>query len=127
MSKNQVAITLNADDTSEIKMFSIGNSYEMIRYAVDGWIECVELRNGISMWVNEEGKMLEDCEYNATATAIFWTTYGFMTDTIYGNVIFTSVDENGDTIGLNLDQVNYLKEIAFDVVGIKPKFNAVAL
>ena len=118
MSKNQVALSLSSSDVVKVNLFEIGNSYEMIRYAVDGWIECVQLKNGISMWVNEEGKMLQDCEYNPTATAIFWDTYGLMSDTIYGNVIFTSVDENGDTIGLNLEQVEYLKSNAFDVIGV---------
>jgi len=118
--KNQVALTLTTSDTSEIKLFEIGDSYEMIREAVHGWIECVRLNKSIDMWVNEEGRMLESCEYNPTATAIYWTTYGFMSSQIFGDVIFTSSDNEGETIGLNLEQVNYLKEIAFDVVGIKP-------
>lgn len=118
--KNQVAITLTAKDESEVKFFEVGDSYEMIRDAVGGWIECVRLNKGIDMWVNEEGKMLESCEYNPTATAIYWTNFGFMTDQIFGDVIFTSSDGEGETTGLTVEQVEYLKEIAFDVVGIKP-------
>ena len=118
--KNQVALTLTTSDTSEIKLFEIGNSYDMIKDAVHGWIECVRLNKGIDMWLNEEGKMLESCQYNPTATAIFWTTYGFMSDQIFGDVIFASSSDEGETIGLNLEQIEYLKEIALDVVGIKP-------
>lgn len=119
MSKNQVAISLTASDVAKTHLFEIGNSYDMISNSVNGWIECVRLNKGIDMWVNEEGKILDYCDYNPTATAIFWTTYGFMTDTIYGDVIFTSSNEEGETIGLTIEQVEYLKEIAFDVIGIK--------
>ena len=119
MAKNQVAISLTASDVAKTHLFEIGNSYDMIRNAVNGWIECVRLNHEIDMWVNEEGKMIDSCEYNPTATAIFRTTFGFMTDTIYGDVIFTSSNEEGETIGLNIEQVEYLKEIAFDVIGIK--------
>lgn len=119
MAKNQVAIALTAKDEATVHLFEIGNSYEMLSNAVNGWLECVRLNHGIDMWVNEEGKMIDSCEYNATATAIFWTNFGFMTDIIYGDVMFTSSDEDGDTIGLNIKQVEYLKEIAFDVIGVK--------
>ena len=118
--KNQVALTLTTQDTSEIAFFEIGDSYSMIQKAVSGWIECVRLNNGVDMWVNEEGKIL-DLPYNPTATAIFWANFGFMSDVIVGNVIFTSSNDEGDTIGLNVSQVEYLKEIAFDIVGIKPQ------
>jgi uncharacterized membrane protein len=43
-----------------------------------------------------------------------------MSGQIFGNVIFTSNDGMGDTTGLSVSQVEYLKEIAFDIVGIVP-------
>jgi hypothetical protein len=43
-----------------------------------------------------------------------------MSGQIFGNVIFTSNDGMGETTGLNLEQVAYLKEIALDIVGIQP-------
>ena len=116
-----LALTLTAQDTSEAKIFEIGNSsYQMLSEAVGGWIECVRLKKGITMWVNDNG-IAEGLDYNPTATAIYWTTYGFMSGQIFGNVIFTSSDDEGETIGLNAEQVDYLKMIAFDVVGIKPR------
>ena len=118
MSKNQVAISLTASDVAKTHLFEIGNSYDMIRESVNGWIECVRLNKGIDMWVNEEGKML-DLAYNPTATAIYWTNFGFMSDVIMGDVIFTSCDDEGETTSLTMEQVNYLKSIAFDVVGIE--------
>jgi hypothetical protein len=119
MTKNQVAIALTANDKATVHLFEIGNSYDMISNAVNGWIECVRLNHEIDMWVNEEGKMIDSCEYNPTASAIFWTNFGFMTDMIYGDVMFTSSNEDGDTIGLNIEQIEYLKEIAFDVIGLR--------
>lgn len=108
MSK-QLAVTVSTEETSGIKLFEIGNSYEMLREAVGGWIECVRIRHDIDMWLNEEGK-LNGLERNNFATALFWDAFGFMSDIIVGNVIFTSSNEEGETIGLNLEQVTYLRE-----------------
>ena len=116
---NGLALTLTTDDTSEIKIFQVGDSYKMLSEAVGGWIECVTLRNGIGMWVNDNG-IAEGLDYNPTATAIYWSNFGFMSGQIFGNVIFTGSDGMGETIGLNVEQVTYLKEIAFDIVGITP-------
>lgn len=121
MKKDQVALTLTAQDESEIILFETGDSYEMLREAVGGWIEHVGLDNNISMWVNDNG-IAEELPYNATATAIYWTNFGFMSGQIFGDVIFTSSNQEGETTGLDVDQAAYLKEIAFDIVGIVPKF-----
>jgi hypothetical protein len=121
-----IAISLTTDDVATVHEFVVGDSYKMLSDAVGGYIECVQIAHGIDMWVNEEGKIL-DLPYNATATAIFWTTYGFMSDMIFGDVIFTSCDdESGETTGLTVEQFDYLKEIAFDVVGIKVKSEVVS-
>ena len=115
---NAFAVTLTTTDEAAYVPFTVGNSYRVLSDAVGGMIECVHLKNGIDMWVNEEGKMI-DLPYNPTATAIYWTNFGFMSDVIMGNVIFTSCDDEGETTSLTMEQVNYLKTIAFDVVGIE--------
>ena len=115
---NAFAVTLTTTDEAAYVPFTVGNSYRMMSDAVGGMIECVHIKNGIDMWCNEEGIML-GLPYNPTATAIYWTTFGFMSGTIFGDVIFTSCDGMGETTSLTMEQVNYLKTIAFDVVGIE--------
>lgn len=119
MNKN-LALTLTTTDQLFVDEFVIGDSYKLLSNAVGGYIECVHLRNGIDMWCNEDGIAL-GLDYNPTATAIYWSNFGFMTGQIFGNVIFTSCDGMGETIGLTKEQGDYLREIAFDIVGIKPQ------
>lgn len=116
----QIAISLTHDDVATAHEFVVGDSYNLLNKTVGGYIECVGLNYGIDMWVNEDGIAL-NLPYNASATAIYWTNFGFMSGQIFGNVIFTSSDDEGETTGLTVEQFNYLKEICFDVVGIKIK------
>jgi hypothetical protein len=116
----QVALILTATDELFAKTFEIGDSYEMLKEGVGGWLELVRLNHGVDMWVNENG-IAENLPYNATATAIYWSNFGFMSGQIFGDVVFTNSNAEGDTIGLTVLQGGYLKEIAFDIVGLKIK------
>lgn len=90
--------------------YDADKSYETISQAVGGWIECVGLTPTLDMWVNEEGK-LNGLEYNPDATAIFWSHFGLMSDVIVGDVLFTSHDEDGDTVSLGSDEMAYLENL----------------
>ena len=116
---DQVAITLQPNDEAFVEFFEVGKSYDMLSDRVGGWLECVHIGEGIDMWVNENF-ISEQLPYNPTASGIYWGAFGFMSGNILGNVVFTSSDGMGETIGLNVDQINYLKRIAFDIVGIVP-------
>jgi len=116
----QVALILTTQDDLFAKTFEVGDSYQTISDGVGGWIELVRLNNGVDMWVNDNG-IAENLPYNPTATAIYWSNYGFMSGTIFGDVVFTSSDDTGETTGLTVAQFDYLNEIAFEIVGIKIK------
>jgi hypothetical protein len=116
----QVALILTATDELFAKTFEIGDSYEMLKEGVGGWLELVRLNHGVDMWVNENG-IAENLPYNATATAIYWSNFGFMSGQIFGDVVFTNSNAEGDTIGLTVGQGGYLREIAFDILGLKIK------
>jgi len=116
----QVALILTAQDELFSYNFEIGDSYKMLQAGVGGWIELVRLNNGVDMWVNENG-IAENLPYNPTATAIYWSNFGFMSGQIFGDVVFTSSNPDGETIGLSVLQGGYLREIAFDIVGLKIK------
>jgi hypothetical protein len=119
----QVALILTAQDELFSYNFEIGDSYQMLKAGVGGWIELVRLNQGVDMWVNENG-IAENLPYNPTATAIYWSNFGFMSGQIFGDVVFTNSNDEGDTIGLTVSQFEYLNEIAFDIVGLKIKTRA---
>ena len=108
---NAFAVTLTTADEAAYVPFTVGNSYRLLSDAVGGMIECVHLKNGIDMWVNEEGKMI-DLPYNPTATGFYWTTYGLMSDVIMGDVILTGSNvDDGETVGLNEGQIAWLNQM----------------
>ena len=117
---DQIAITLQPNDEAFVEFFKVGDSYNMLSDRVGGMIECVHIGEGIDMWVNENF-IQEQLPYNATASGIYWLAFGFNAGFILGNVVFTGSDlRTGETVGLDVDQINYLKKIAFDFCGIKP-------
>jgi len=110
MSKQGTALILTSMMRSEEKTFTIGDSYQMIRDAVDGYIECVHLPSiGVDMWCNEEGKLI-GLPQNDFASLFFQKDYGVF-DSVRGDVIFTGgVDKEGETLGLTDTQLDELKK-----------------
>ena len=109
------ALYLSTEMDAEIRTFTVGDSYELLRDAVDGYIECVHLPSlGVDLWCNEEGK-LTGLPQNDIATLLFHKEFGAF-DSIRGNVIFTGgADDEGDTIGLTEDQIKALTELFGEV------------
>lgn len=82
-------------------------SLKVLQNAVDGWVEAIDLSDDLTMWCNEEGKLI-GLITNRTATNIFRETFGAV-DVIMGDVIFTGgTDDEGDTLGLTDAQVQQL-------------------
>jgi len=88
-------------------------------------VEVVEIKHGITMWINEEGKY-EDPRRNHRATFFAHEAKAiYAQDFICGNVLFTGgADDEGETEGLNAEQLAYvsqagrMKEIGFPGSGI---------
>lgn len=94
-------------------------SLEYLQSQVGGFIELVnwfeDLNNlGIDMWINEEGKLIE----NLKTTFIVVDNNGEVVDAIFGDVVFTSTDMEGNTIGLNDIQIQKIKKILGQQVGV---------
>jgi hypothetical protein len=100
---------IKTDGTIEWKEFEIGNSYQLLRDSVDGYIECANVQHNIDIWLNEEGKLL-GLEPNKTATLLFWQRWGTGSDIIVGDVFLASNDSEGETIGLDAEQLEYLTD-----------------
>lgn len=100
------ALVIKTTGSREIVEFEVGNSYDTIKNAVGGWIECVHLPSfGADLWVNEEGKLLS-LDHNAFGSVLWAKEYGH-TDFIVGDIIITGgVDEEGETLGITEEQIS---------------------
>lgn len=96
----------------ELKEQEIGTELEDLQKIVGGWIEIPFLShkfrdNGIDVIINEEGKLIEGMK---PEIAIVDEEKGIILDIVYGNCIFASHDEEGETIGLTEGQMQIVME-----------------
>lgn len=96
----------------ELKEQEIGNGLEHLQKIVGGYIEIPFLSqkfldNGIDVIINEEGKLIDGLK---AEIAIVEEKRGSILDIVYGNCIFASHDDEGETIGLNDKQVQIITE-----------------
>ena len=106
----------------ELEVKEIKNSLENLQKIVGGYIEMpyiskVFIQNSIDMVINEEGKYMDDLE---PQIAILGKVNNQILDLIYGNCIFVSHDDIGNTIGLNDEQIKVvMEELKLDVTLIQ--------
>ncbi len=85
-------------------------SLENLQAAVGGLIQAIDLAPELTMWCNDEGKLM-GLPVNPVATAL-WTRYFGETDVIVGNVVFTGgSDEEGETTGLLNEYCKQIEEL----------------
>ena len=100
----------------------IHNTLEDLQKIVEGYIEMPYLsgvfaENDIDIIINEEGKLI-----NLTPSiAVIDKENGGILDIVHGRCIFTSHDEDGETIGLNEEQIMIVeRELKVSVDLINP-------
>lgn len=99
-----------ASDMEFIKAELTGEStYKILNKAVGGYIEHIGFRNGIDLWLNEEGKLLS-LPFN---TALIGAD-GKIFDIVVGDIVITSSDEEGNTVSLTEEQIEYFNENILD-------------
>jgi hypothetical protein len=106
--KNGIKITPAGE--VEVIDFSKPDELSVLQGAVEGWVQAIDLSSILSLWVNEEGKMIR-LEHNPLAQ-IFWDmAFGQETDYIVGTVVLTGTpDADGETQGLSDEHVQELKQ-----------------
>lgn len=85
------------------------STYHILKSAVGGYIEHIGFRNGIDLWLNEEGKLIS-LPFN---TALMGAD-GKIFDIVVGDIVITSSNEEGDTISLTDEQIEYFNENILD-------------
>lgn len=93
------------------------HSLQNLQSFVGGYIEIPHIskvlyQNGIDMIINEEGKLV-----GLPTTAIL-TDGSKVCETIQGNILFASHDDEGNTIGLSDEQVAVLKDMFKTMAGV---------
>lgn len=81
------------------------NELEQLQAAVGGYVQAINLNDQITLWCNEEGKIM-NLPHNPIAQGLWDKVFGIGTDYIVGDVVLTgSADDEGKTIGLTNKQV----------------------
>lgn len=97
---------------SELKEKEIKNTLEELQKIVGGYIEIPFLsrvfnENKINIIINEEGKFIEGLE---PEIAVIDGATQRILDIVYGNCVFASHDREGNTIELNEEQKQIVKD-----------------
>jgi hypothetical protein len=91
------------------------NSLTQLQEAVGGLVQALDLTEVVTMWCNEEGKMLKQ-PHNPYAQYFWDKVYGAHTDYIVGDIVLTGgTDSNGETEGLTDSQVETFEWLASKV------------
>ena len=102
----------------KLKEKEIDNTLEELQKIVGGYIEFPLLggifkKNIIDTIINEEGKFIEGLK---PEIALIDGETKRILDIVYGNCIFASHDEEGNTIGLNEKQIKVvMQELQMDI------------
>lgn len=102
----------------KLEVKEIENTLEELQKIVGGYIEIPFLggifnKYKINPIINEEGKFIEDLK---PEIALIDGNTKKILDVVYGNIIFASHDEHGETIALNDEQIKVItEELKMDV------------
>lgn len=88
----------------------INNNLEALQKEVEGYIEIPFLseklyNNGIDMIINEEGKFIDGLKIEIAVVH-----QKRIVDLVFGNIVFASHDEEGNTIGLTEEQMEFVTQ-----------------
>ena len=108
----------------ELKEKEIGAELEDLQKIVGGYIEIpylgdTFLNNTIDVIINEEGKFIDGLKPEIAIVS----KDGRILDVVYGNCIFASHDKEGNTIGLNEEQMKIVTEELETVAELMSKKN----
>lgn len=109
-----IAVTLGDSGTVVLKGDENGVAYEEIKeYVGCDIVTVVDFGHGIDAWVDDEGLLKSGNFVNEYLVADMEAKMP-----LAGNVIFLGATQDGNTIGLNEEQIEYLSEnLSFRLIG----------
>ena len=106
----KTALRINTDFTTEILDLE-DDSLKKLQDAVGGLIQAVDLHDDLTLWCNEEGKLI-GLTPNIIGTHLYEKNFAVQ-DTIMGDIVFTGgTDDEGDNLGLPFAWQVQLQELA---------------
>jgi len=107
----KTALRINTDFTTEILDLET-DSLAQLQEAVGGLVQAVDLHDDLTLWCNEEGKLINGMLANVIGTHLYEKNFG-MTDIIMGDIVFTGgTDDEGDNLALPTAWLVQLQELA---------------
>lgn len=106
--ENIKVLTMKVGEMPQLRVVDVsgeGGTYELLRKSVGGYIEALTVTDTCTLWINEEGKLIE-LEPNFILT----DRVGNIIDFIAGDVIFTGIDEEGNTVSLSEEDLEVIQE-----------------
>jgi hypothetical protein len=102
------ALVLTA--TGEVKELD-GITLQDLQSAVGGWVQAIDLAEDLTMWLNEEGKLV-GLPHNTTAQKLWDKTFWVGSDFVVGDVVLTGgTGEEGVTLPLGDDTAQRVRKI----------------
>lgn len=99
------ALQITTEGKTEIITLLPDTQLEQVQKAVGGLVQAIGLDDDLTMWLNEEGKILK-LPHNPMAQHLWDNQFGEGTDYIVGNMVLTGgADSEGETMSLSDKQV----------------------
>ena len=95
----QIAIAIK-EPNKPIQMVNTTGELEDLQKIVGGYLEYIPFENGMLLWCNEEGKLL-DLQPN----------FGYHNDIIVGTVFFSRDNRKCEIASLKVDDIVYLRRM----------------
>ena len=107
----KTALRINTDFTTEILDLE-ADSLMQLQEAVGGLVQAVDLHEDLTLWCNEEGKLINGMLTNVIGTHLYEKNFA-VTDVIMGDIVFTGgTDDEGDNLALPTAWLVQLQELA---------------
>lgn len=101
-------------------------SLDVLQGAVGGWVQAIDLDASVTLWLNEEGKLV-GLPHNPYAQWAWDKAFGPHTDYMVGDAVFTGgVDDEGMTLGLDDNTAQAIRSMVADVTRtVEPRIEVI--
>jgi hypothetical protein len=114
MSRQIRVIILEAGNPEAKVIEKFDHSLENLQAVVGGYIEAIRVNDSITIWINEEGKLIDGIEPNFNLIG-----EGKPYDIVMGDVLIAGTDHEGETVSLTDEEIQEVQERFLNRVNFK--------